>query len=226
MAFRLLTLWGFLDNSDVWWELLNLAWKCKSELVESESDLQSPEIHNERIGPGLESDVKTDRWLSELAQNEMLFNKAIFTLREFYFVRRNAASDSFSIHPVVHQWLRERLNTESWHANLSTAISILGRSVPYAHFHEPWILQASSCRACRHLSQSSRYRQRRPNRLSRRLLGTGDLECLTKERLRERKVFTERLGMAGVEGVVQTTGRPRPRIPRSGPRLSHAWQVR
>lgn len=25
MAFKLLSLWGFLDNSDVWWELLNLA---------------------------------------------------------------------------------------------------------------------------------------------------------------------------------------------------------
>ena len=141
VAFRLLTLWGFLDNSDVWWELLNLAWKCKAEFAESESDLQSPKIDNERIEPGLKSGVKTDRWLSELAQNEVLFDKAIFTLREFYFVRRNAASDSFSIHPVVHQWLRERLNTKSWHANLNTAISILGRSVPFAHFHEPWILQ-------------------------------------------------------------------------------------
>ena len=113
MAFKLLTLWGFLDNSDVWWELLNLAWKCKAGFAESESDLQSPEIDNERTGPGLESDAKTDKWVSELAQNERLFDKAIFTLREFYFVRRNAASDSFSIHPVVHQWLRERPNTES-----------------------------------------------------------------------------------------------------------------
>ena len=141
MAFKLLTLWAFLDNSDVWWELLNLAWQCKAGFAESESDLQSPEVGSQRTGSDLDSETKIGEWLTELAKDEMLFNKAIHTLREFYFVRRNAASDNFSIHPVVHQWLRQRLDSESWHANLNTVISLLGRSVPYAHFHEPWILQ-------------------------------------------------------------------------------------
>jgi hypothetical protein len=50
MAFELLSLWGFLDNSDVWWELLNRAWKCKAGFAESESDLQSPEAFDERTG--------------------------------------------------------------------------------------------------------------------------------------------------------------------------------
>ena len=47
-AFKLLTLWGFLDNSDVWWELFNLAWKCKAGFAESESDLLSPENVSEQ----------------------------------------------------------------------------------------------------------------------------------------------------------------------------------
>lgn len=138
MASRLLSLWGFLDNSDVWWELLNLAWKCKAGFAESESDLQSPGVYDERAGSGYDSE---SNWVTRLAKDEVLFNKAIYTLREFYFVRSNAASDSFSIHPVVHHWLRQRLNTESWYANLNAVISLLGRSVPYAHFNEPWILQ-------------------------------------------------------------------------------------
>ncbi len=79
--------------------------------------------------------------MTKLAKDEVLFDKAIYTLLEFYFVCGNAASDGFSIHPVVHQWLRQRLNTESWHANLNAVISLLGRSVPYAHFNESWILQ-------------------------------------------------------------------------------------
>ncbi len=78
--------------------------------------------------------------MTKLAKDEVLLDKAIYTLLEFYFVRGNAASDSFSIHPVVHQWLRQRLKTESWHANLNAVISLLERSVPYAHFNEPWIL--------------------------------------------------------------------------------------
>ena len=79
--------------------------------------------------------------MTDLAKDEPLFNKAISTLREFYFVRRNEASDSLSIHPIVHQWLRQRLDNLSWHANLNAAITLLGRAVPYAHFEEPWILQ-------------------------------------------------------------------------------------
>lgn len=141
MAFKLLSLWGFLDNSDVWWELLNIAWECKAGFAESESNLQSPEAFNERTGSDHNRESKTNDWVTKLAKDESLFNKAIYTLREFYFVRRNAASDSFSIHPVVHQWLRQRMDTESWHANLTAVITLLGRAVPYAHFNEPWILQ-------------------------------------------------------------------------------------
>lgn len=135
MAFKLLTFWGFLDNSDVWWELLNLAWKSKAGFAASESDLQSPWIDRK------DAQTVHDNWLTELASDELLFNKAIYTLREFFFIRRNAVSDGFSIHPVVHQWLRQRLDATAWHANLTAAITILGRAVPFAHFHEPWILQ-------------------------------------------------------------------------------------
>lgn len=141
MAFRLLTILGFLDNSDVWWELFNLAWQSKAGFAKSESDLLNPEADSQQIGPDYHSESTTGGWLTELAKDETIFNKAIHTLREFYFVRRNAESDSFSIHPVVHQWLRQRLESEDWHANLNAAISLLGRSVPLAHFHEPWILQ-------------------------------------------------------------------------------------
>lgn len=141
MAFQLLTLWGFLDNSDVWWELLNLAWKSKAGFAASESDLQSPKIDGQRAASVRDAQIMHDNWLTELASDELLFNKAIYTLREFFFIRRNAASDGFSIHPVVHQWLRQRLDAAAWHANLTAAITILGRAVPFAHFHEPWILQ-------------------------------------------------------------------------------------
>lgn len=102
------------------------------------SDLWSPEAFGERTGSDYDPE---SNWVTKLAKDEVLFDKAIYTLLEFYFVRGNAASDSFSIHPVVHQWLRQRLNTESWHANLNAVISLLGRSVPYAHFNESWILQ-------------------------------------------------------------------------------------
>ena len=160
MAFKLLTLWGFLDNSDVWWELLNLAWRCKAGFVASESDLQSPTIDNERAVSSYDSQTMSGNWLTELAKDELIFNKAIYTLREFYFIRRNAASDSFSIHPVVHQWLRQRLDTETWHANLNAAITLLGRSVPFAHFHEPWILQrrlAPQVECCLELLKQAKY---------------------------------------------------------------------
>lgn len=79
-------------------------------------------------------------WLTDLAKDEVAFNQAISTLREFYFIRRNEAIDSLSIHPVVHSWLRQRTSPKDWHSNLSAAITLLGRAVPFAHFKEPWIL--------------------------------------------------------------------------------------
>lgn len=140
-ASKLLTLLGFLDNSDIWWELFNLAWKCEAGFALSESDLPSPTTKNERMVSSQHVPIDEGNWLTGLATAESVFDKAIHTLREFYFLRWNALSDGFSIHPIVHQWLRQRLDTETWHANLNAAITLLGRSVPYAHFHEPWILQ-------------------------------------------------------------------------------------
>ena len=140
LAFKFLTLLGFLDNSDVWWELFHLAWKCKAGFAESESDLPSPALFTERTRQTSSLENNIGDWLTDLAKDEALFDKAVSTLRDFYFIRRNEASDSLSIHPVVHQWLRQRLDSDSWHANLNTAISVLARAVPYAHFEEPWIL--------------------------------------------------------------------------------------
>ena len=131
-ASKLLTLLGFLDNSDIWWELFNLAWRCHSGLIEFESALPAfPDTNEEASGD----------WLTDLAKDEVIFNQAISTLREFYFIRRNEANDSLSIHPVVHSWLRQRVSPQSWHSNLNVAITVLGRAVPFAHFEESWVLQ-------------------------------------------------------------------------------------
>ena len=141
LAFKLLTILGFLDNSDVWWELFHLAWKCRTGFADSESDLPNPEVVSEHSKQIDSPENKTYGSLTDLAKDESLFEKAISTLREFYFIRRNEATNSLSIHPIVHTWLRQRLDSESWHSNLNAAISVLGRAVPYAHFEKSWILQ-------------------------------------------------------------------------------------
>ena len=141
LAFKLLTILGFLDNSDIWWELFHLAWKCRTGFADSESDLPNPEVVSEHSKQIDSPENKTYGWLTDLAKDESLFEKAISTLREFYFIRRNEATNSLSIHPIVHTWLRQRLESESWHSNLNAAITVLGRAVPYAHFDKSWILQ-------------------------------------------------------------------------------------
>lgn len=141
LAFKLLTILGFLDNSDVWWELFHLAWKCRTGFADSESDLPNPEVVSEHSKQIDSPENKTYGWLTDLAKDESLFEKAISTLREFYFIRRNEATNSLSIHPIVHTWLRQRLESESWHSNLNAAITVLGRAIPYAHFEKSWILQ-------------------------------------------------------------------------------------
>ncbi|KAI9725769.1 MAG: hypothetical protein M1828_002652 [Chrysothrix sp. TS-e1954] len=144
-AARLLQLWAFLDNSDISFDLLKMALHCSSSVANSNSPLPVP--NGGDVDRNIDF-VKAQRrenlmqgWLNRLAKNEIIFCSAIAILRDFSLIQRNEDLDSFTVHPVVHEWARQRTSAAQASDNLSAAISIIGRAVPPKHFNEAWILQ-------------------------------------------------------------------------------------
>jgi tetratricopeptide (TPR) repeat protein len=83
-AIKLLQLWGYLDNQDLWFQLLK--WPYYRA--------QAPE------------------WLRQITDTEIAFLKTIQNLLSYSLIEQKESSDSYSMHAVVHDWIREFINRE------------------------------------------------------------------------------------------------------------------
>ena len=77
-AAKLLQLWSYLDNQELWYQLLK--W---------------PRWENNRPD-----------WLKQIAATEISFLAAVGILLDFSLVEQNNNSDSYSMHAVVHDWIQ------------------------------------------------------------------------------------------------------------------------
>ncbi|XPS79550.1 hypothetical protein M3J09_011531 [Ascochyta lentis] len=138
-AGKLLMLWAFLDNFDVWWGLFESALDNKNGLALVQKRIQTSAIDEEEP---LEQLTEPTDWLTAIASQETIFMEVIRVLREFSLVQSsNDDSSSLSIHPVVHKWAIGRQDTQKWHENLDRAVTVVGRAVPLAHHTNAWLLQ-------------------------------------------------------------------------------------
>lgn len=138
-ADKVLMLWAFLDNFDVWWGLFQSALDNRNGLAMNQSNLRPSSVVDEDSGK--QSADSTD-WVTAIASDETIFMESIRVLREFSLVQCSSGdSSSFSIHPVVHEWAIGRQSTQHWHENLDRAVTIVGRAVPLAHHKDAWVLQ-------------------------------------------------------------------------------------
>jgi tetratricopeptide (TPR) repeat protein len=83
-AAKLLQLWSYLDNQDLWFQLLK--WPIYQD--------QAPE------------------WLRRITDTEITFLKTIHNLLSYSLIEQEESSDSYSMHAVVHDWIREFINKE------------------------------------------------------------------------------------------------------------------
>ncbi len=103
-AANLLKLWAFLDNRDLWYELLT---------------------------PALDLEIvkKVPRWFASCAGDKIDFNECIEFLLEYSFIDAKTESSSFSMHSVLHHWcfnaFEEDEVTMSW-----LAVIIVASAVP------------------------------------------------------------------------------------------------
>lgn len=114
---RLLRLWAYLDNQDIWFELL-----CNNS-----------------------GDDPT--WLRELVEDELDFHEAMQVLCDHGLVEINTAADEanhsggYSMHSCVHAWTKSVLN-ETWSTELARlALRCVASIIPKTTTARWWIIQ-------------------------------------------------------------------------------------
>lgn len=125
-AVKLLQLWGYLDSQDLWFRLLQwpIYWA------------QAPE------------------WLRQITATEISFLKTTRTLLSYSLIEQKGSSDSYSMHAVVHDWIREFINKEDSDDLFRIGIISVGLAVPGENEKDYWTMQH---RLLPHASRLSRH---------------------------------------------------------------------
>ncbi|KAK3946688.1 hypothetical protein QBC32DRAFT_128302 [Pseudoneurospora amorphoporcata] len=114
-AGNLLRLWAFLDNREMWHNLL-----------------QAAKNHQEQW----------PKWLRDIACNDVEFlNIATLLLRYSIIEARESEQSNYSMHPVVHRWISHIQDDTGKKVFLRLAVMLLGFSVPPNTTKNYWVLQ-------------------------------------------------------------------------------------
>ena len=117
LSAKLLELWAYFDNQDIWYELL------------------------------LHGDSEDPEWIHELTRDELVFNGAVRVLSDYGLVEVDMSSQErvesrgYSIHGCVHSWVVNVLNQE-WDSDLAKlALKFVGSHVPRKKSAKWWLTQ-------------------------------------------------------------------------------------
>ncbi|KAL5331173.1 hypothetical protein ACEPPN_000702 [Leptodophora sp. 'Broadleaf-Isolate-01'] len=117
LSAKLLRLWAYFDNQDLWFELLRHA------------------------------DSKDPEWIRQLTEDELNFHDAVRVLSNHGLVEVAMSSQEwieskgYSIHGCVHAWTIHALNQE-WDSDLGRlAVKFVGAHVPGEEDVRPWLTQ-------------------------------------------------------------------------------------
>ena len=110
-AAKLLRLWAYFDNQDLWYKLL---------------------AAGSHSGP---------EWFSELVNDELDFNGAIRLLCDHGLIERLEDSDGYGMHTCVHAWAAHVLNAEKDILMARLALICVGSSVPAVEVPKYWTIQ-------------------------------------------------------------------------------------
>ncbi|KAH7625168.1 Pfs, NB-ARC and TPR domain protein [Sordaria sp. MPI-SDFR-AT-0083] len=114
-AGNLLRLWAFLDNREMWHSLLQVARNDQEQWP---------------------------KWLCDIACDEVKFlNIATLLLRYSMIETRESEQSSYSMHPVVHEWISHIQDDDGKRVFLRLAVMLIGFSVPHRTTKNYWVLQ-------------------------------------------------------------------------------------
>ena len=115
---------GFLDNKDIFWKFLNVAYKFSSPEARNDGSM----ISFDNLSSVPFQDLGAS-WLDNIASDEATFDSMVKPLYEFSFVRWNEESDGFSIHSIIHEWIVAFVDSET-----KSKLSILAANVAAGNY--------------------------------------------------------------------------------------------
>ena len=112
IAVKLLQLWAYLDHQDLWFELLQRGSQGSADPV----------------------------WFQDLVRSEIGFKRIIKKLLAYSLVESHQDTDSYSIHPVVHDWCGESISRGQLDL-MMLALRVVGYAAPGQSEPEYWVMQ-------------------------------------------------------------------------------------
>lgn len=125
-AAKLLRLWGYIDNQELWFQLLQ--W-----------------TGYERVAPS---------WLRKITATEISFLATVEILLDYSLIERNENNETYSMHAVVHDWIRASINEKNDEGLLQITTTTIGLAVPQYDARDSGTLQR---RLLPHVIRWSRY---------------------------------------------------------------------
>ena len=110
-AGKLLKLWGYFDNQDLWYSIL---------------------ARGKHRGP---------KWFSDIISDELSFNTAIMLLRDHALIESYGTSDGYGMHNCVHAWIKYVLNFELDISMIDLSLNCVARAVPSKTDHGYWAIE-------------------------------------------------------------------------------------
>ena len=110
-AARLIQLWGYFDNQDLWFELL------------AAGKQSSPE------------------WFSRIVEDKLNFDEAMRALCDHRLIEHLGNSDGYGMHSCVHAWVICVLNVEKEVSMARLALNCVGFTVPEKDLPEYWRIE-------------------------------------------------------------------------------------
>ena len=117
-AAKLLQVWSYLDNRDIWFEIFN---------NENNSDL------------GYWSNPP--EWFRRAVRDKMSFKGVAATLLAYSLIEARQDSESYGMHPVVHEWCRKTVTTDRQPELAFLAITSVAFGVPHPDDGGSWPTQ-------------------------------------------------------------------------------------
>ena len=111
-AAKLLELWAYFDNHDLWYDLLKAA--------------------RGKLAPA---------WFNDIVGSELAFEAAATKLKNHAFVERSADSDAHSMHHCVHAWLKNVLFKTIEDQNMGLGLICVASSVPLMPVRQDWMIK-------------------------------------------------------------------------------------
>ena len=114
-AAKMLQVWSYLDNRDIWFE-----------------------IFNNEMNSDLENWSDPPEWFRRVVRDKLSFKGVAATLLAYSLIEARQDSESYGVHPVVHEWCRNTIVTSIKLELAFLAVTSVAFGAPYPGDRGAW----------------------------------------------------------------------------------------